>query len=156
MRRIVRSRRRLSKGVRSRGAPKKGYIRNMSTGQTRSFLLNPSSVSESQNPSFSTIDGIGGGYPLVEYSTSGTNVVSTEIYLRGTASEVWNFISWYKKLLPKKSRRVMYSPPPKVKMALGRVVVKGVISSSTIKYTEFDKYLKPTEATISCKITEVV
>lgn len=142
--------------LRPRGASVKGYMKNHSSGKIKYFLFNPTTYSESRSVNFNEIDGVGGGYPLIEFSSGGASTVPLELYFRGTYSEVNGWCKFIKNLCPKKKKKVKFAPPPIVTFALGKYKVKGVVASYSIKYTDFNDKARPIEAAASIKITEVV
>lgn len=141
---------------RSTGAKEKGYIQNLSTGEIKRFMFNPTTFSESIPVNYNTTVGVGGAYPLVEYSSGGTNSIPIEVYLNGTASEVKGWIKWLKKFTPKKSKKTKFAPPPSLKFSLGNFSAKCVVTSLGVKYTDFDEKARATEATVSISMMEVV
>ena len=142
--------------IRSQGARTKGYIQNMSTGSVKRFMFNPTTLSESRNVSYRTINAIGGAYPLIEFGSGGETKIPLEIYLRGTNSEVKEWVSWLKELVPEKSKTISFSTPPLTKIALGDFSATCVVTSIKTDYTMFDDDSRPIEATVSLSLTEVV
>lgn len=143
-------------GVRSTGAKSKGYIRNVSTGETKAFMLNPTTFSESRSVTYNTVNGVGGAYPLIEFSAGGATTIPLEIYLRGDYGEVNDWVKWLKSFCPTKSRRTKFAPPPQLTFALGKFSADCVMTSIDVKYTMFDDKSRPIEATVSVKLMEVV
>lgn len=143
-------------GVRSQGAKEKGYIQNLSTGEVKMFLLNPTTFTESITVNYNTIVGIGGAYPLIEFSSGSANSIPLEIYLKGTHQEVKDWVKWLKAFAPKKSKKTNFAPPPMLKFALGDFSANCVMVSLSTKYTDFDSKLRPIEAVVSINLTEVV
>lgn len=143
-------------GKRSQGAKKKGYIKNLKTGEVKYFMLNPTSFTESVTANYNTINGIGGAYPVMEFSNGSANTIPLEIYLNGTHSEVKTWVKWLKVFMPSKSKKTAFAPPPKLKFSLGTYSANCVMTSFSVKYSEFDTSLRPTEATVSVNLTEVV
>lgn len=142
--------------IRSQGARTKGYIQNMSTGSTKRFMFNPTTLSESRSISYRTIKGIGGAYPLIEFGSGGESKIPLDIYLRGTYSEIKEWVNWIKELAPAKSKSISFSTPPKAKIALGNFSATCVVTSIKTDYTMFDTSSRPIEATVSLSLTEVV
>lgn len=143
-------------GVRSTGAKEKGYIKNLSTGEVKNFLFNPTTFTESISVTYNTVNGVGGAYPIVDFSSGSPNSIPLEIYLKGTPAEVRNWIKWLKTFVPKKSKKTKFAPPPMLKFALGTYSANCVVVSLSTVYSEFDTKLRPIEATVSVSLMEVV
>ena len=143
-------------GMRSSGAKEKGYIKNLSTGVVKKFLLNPTTFTESVTANYSSVNGVGGAYPLVEFTGGGVNSIPLEIFLRGTHSEVKDWVKWLRGFMPSKSSKTSFAPPPKLKFALGNYSANCVMASLSVRYTDFDTQARAIEAMVSVTLMEVV
>lgn len=136
------------------GALKKGYIKNKTTGEVKSFLFNPESISDSRTVNFSEISAPGSSYPVFQYVNTGARTMSLNLFLantsKGTAKEYLNFID---KFLPTGKK---FSKPPILVIAMGTDVRECLLNSLNRTITDFETNLEIKRATITLNLTVLI
>ena len=134
------------------GAKKKGYIKNKSTGEVKSFLFNPEAFSDSRPVNFSEISAPGSSYPKFQYVNGGARSMSIDLFLsdtkKGTTKSYLTFLDGF---LPKGSK---FSKPPVLIFAMGSMVKQCILTQIDRTFTEFDpKTLELTRATVTLNLS---
>lgn len=132
------------------GAKKKGYLKNKSTGEVKSFLYNPSSISDSRSVNFSELNAPGSSYPRYQYVNSGARTMPLELFLANTSKgNVKSFLDFLEKFLPKGSK---FQKPPIMIVAMGTDVRECILTSLDRSFTDFDTNLNVTQAVVTLQL----
>ena len=133
------------------GALKKGYLKNKTTGEVKSFLFNPESISDSRTVNFSEINAPGSSYPIFQYVNTGARTMTLDLFLSNTTKgTVKTYLAFMEKFLPKGTK---FSKPPILVLAMGSDVRECIVTSLNRNFTDFDKNLDVKRATISIGLT---
>ena len=134
------------------GATKKGYIKNKSTGEVKSFLFNPETISDSRGVNFSEISAPGSSYPKFQYVNGGARGMSVELFLCNTSKgTTQSYLSFLEGFLPKGSK---FNKPPVLIFAMGSMVKECILNQLDRTFTEFNpKTLDVTKATVTLSLT---
>lgn len=135
------------------GALKKGYLKNKSTGEVKSFLYNPEGFSDSRAVNFNEINTPGGSYPKYQYVNSGSRTFSLDLYLANTSKgSVSDFLNFLEGFLPKGSK---FSKPPVMIFAMGTDVRECILVQLDRTFSEFNANLDKTKATVSLSLIQL-
>lgn len=135
------------------GAKKKGYIKNKTTGEVKSFLYNPSDFSDSRSVNFAEISSPGSSYPKFQYVSTGARTFTLNLYLTDTKKgTVADYLTFIEKFLPKGSK---FSKPPVLVFAMGTDVRECLLQSLDRSFTDFDANLNKKEVTLSLSLVEI-
>lgn len=137
-----------------KGARKKGYIKNKTTGAVKPFMYNPEGISDSRATEFSEISSPGSSYPRFQYVKTGARTFNLELFLttssKGTVKDYFKFIDGFQ---PKGSR---FSKPPVLIFVMGSDVRECIVTQVNRSITEFNSAnLEPTKAVVSLALTQL-
>lgn len=135
------------------GAKKKGYIKNKTTGEVKSFLYNPSDFSDSRSVNFSEISSPGSSYPKFQYVSTGARTFTLELYLTDTSKgTVADYLTFIEKFLPTGAK---FNKPPILVFAMGTDVRECLLQQLDRNFTDFDENLNKKEATLTLSLIEI-
>lgn len=135
------------------GALKKGYAKNKSTGEVRSFLFNPESISDSRAVNFGEINAPGSSYPTFQYVNTGARTLSLNLFLANTnKGTVKQYLKFIEQFLPTGKR---FNKPPIMIIAMGTDVRECLVTSVNRNFTDFERNLDVKRATITINLTQI-
>lgn len=136
-----------------KGALKKGYLKNKSTGEVKAFLYNPSQFSDSRSVNFSEINAPGSSYPRYQYVNTGARTIPLELFLANTSKgTVKSFLDFLEKFLPKGSK---FQKPPIMVVAMGTDVRECILTSLDRTFSDFDTNLNVTQAVVTLQLIQL-
>lgn len=139
-----------------KGARTKGYFKNMSTGEVKSFMFNPNTISTSRDVEFSTYQGCGCSYPKFQYTGGGEEEISFSLFLKGNHSELASHMKFINGLMPSKNPLDRFKVPPTVLFAFGEDFVEECLFTKLDKkHQEFDSNLGTTQLTYDIRLKVV-
>lgn len=134
------------------GAKIKGYIKNTKTGEIKSLMFNPETLSDSQSVKYKTFSSPCSSYPVVSYTGTGERTINVDIFLYGKPAEVQGWIDWINKDVNPKNQ---WDVPPVYIYALGTYVHNVVITSIKRKFDMWNEQLQLRQATLTISFMEV-
>lgn len=139
------------------GAKTKGYIKNTSTGEIKSFMFNPSELEFSRGATYSEIASPGLSYPLTQY-VRGNAIefsVTLKIYDRPYTGEVGKWEQFFASFIPPTDNSIPFQKPEGMTFVMGSFIRDCVITSLNTKYTSFTGDLLPDEAEFTLNLRQV-
>lgn len=137
-----------------KGARTKGYIKNLATGQIKSFLYNPSSFSTSRSVNIGEITAPGCSYPRFQYISGGAKTINIDLFLYGNNDEVNSYKAFLNSFLPVESA-ISFKTPPMMLFAFGSYMKKCVLEGFDEEYVSFHDDLRPKQMTIKLTLKVV-
>lgn len=135
-----------------KGAIKKGFIKNVTTGTVKNFLFNPSSFSDDISVSFSEIGSGGGAKRKHQYIGGDNRKIDFELFLRSKdPAKVEDFKNYLEDFLPHKR----FDSPPLMLFCFGTYIKKCMVLNVKRKWADFNKDLRVTEMVIKLSLKEV-
>lgn len=141
----------------SSGAKTKGYIKNRVTGETKSFLFNPSELSFSRGATYSETSSPGLSYPLTQYVRGNLITFNVPLYIydKPYSGLVLEWESFLNNFVPPTINDSSYIKPNDLLICMGSFIRECVMESLETHYTEFNVALDPTEATFTLQLRQV-
>lgn len=139
------------------GAKTKGYIKNKVTGETKSFLFNPSELTFSRGATYSEISSPGLSYPLTQYVRGNIVIFSIPLYIydKPYSGLVLTWGDFLNKFLPPTINDSAYKKPDELLICMGQFIRSCVVESLETHYTDFNSALDPTECTYTLNLRQV-
>lgn len=135
------------------GALKKGYIKNKTTGEVRSFLFNPSTITDSRQINFSELSAPGGSYPSFTYVNSGARNLSVDLFLCDTLTTTTkSYLDFLEGFLPNSAK---FTKPPVLIFAMGSDVRECIMPSLTRSFIEYNTNLEVTMANVTLTLIQL-
>lgn len=138
-----------------KGARTKGYLKNLSTGELRQFLYNPSSFTTSRGTNFSELTAPGMSYPKYQYVSGEAKTIDFQLFLYSNTGAVTNEIKFLERLMPDEDSDARFSPPPQILFAFGAFTKKCILEDLRLEYIEFLENLAPRIAVASLSLKVV-
>lgn len=136
-----------------KGALKKGYIKNKTTGEVKSFLYNPTQFTDSRSVNFSEINAPGSSYPRFQYVNTGARTRPLELFLADTSKgTVKSFLTFLEKFMPKGAK---FQKPPIMVVAMGTDVRECILTGLDRTFSDFNTNLEVTQAIVVLQLTEL-
>lgn len=136
-----------------KGAKTKGYIKNLTTGDIKKFIYNPSSFSTDRGTTFMEVSSPGSSYPHFQYASGGGKTISVDLFLDDISKgDTKGYITFLEQLCPEEASNSSFKKPPQILFAFGSFMEKCVVTDLKIEYTSFDTSLNPTQATATLKL----
>lgn len=140
------------------GAKTKGWIKNNVTGETKSFMFNPTELEYSRSITYSDITSPGMCYPGTQFVKGESRSFSVELFIydRPFTKKVNEFMIFVGALLTSE-RNLKSNPkrPPDFTFCLGYFVRRCVLEDLKILIEQFDEDGNPIQARFTLQIRQV-
>jgi hypothetical protein len=137
------------------GAKIKGYLRNMDTGEMKSFMFNPEEFSDQQDINFYELDSPGGRYPVFSYNNTGAKKVSLDLFMYTRDSGIQGYLDFLDGFKPDPAYSLRFYSPPTILFVMGQYIVEGNLTSMKRDFKDFNTDLTYRHVEVSLEITEV-
>lgn len=140
------------------GAKTKGWIKDNVTGETKSFMFNPTTLEYSRGVTYADVDSPGIHYPGTQFVKGNARSFSVELYLydRPYTGVMRDWSIFLGRMLTSETN-VSWGDkiPHDLTFCYGRFVRRCVLEDLTIKNTLLDDKLNPIEATYTLQLRQV-
>ena len=140
-----------------KGAKNKGYIKNLTTGDIKKFIYNPSSFTTDRSTNFMEVSSPGSSYPHFQYASGGGKTLSVDIFLSDdiTKGATKSYVDFLEQLCPEENSNSSFKKPPQILFAFGTFMEKCIVTDLGIEYIDFDASLNPTQANATLKLVVI-
>jgi hypothetical protein len=142
------------------GTSKKGFIKNLETGEVKEFQFNPEFFNYGRSVSYNETSSPSSPYPLISYGNGNSSSFSVPLFLYDPKASglIEAFIAFVDSLLPQVDTGGFVERNPKPKVVLfcyGRFIKKCVIQSMDYTHEMYTKNIIPIRTTINLTFLEV-
>lgn len=139
------------------GAKTKGYIKNVVTGEIKSFMFNPSELEFQRSATYSEIASPGLSYPITQYVRGNILTFSVPLYIydRPYSNEVETWEQFLNSFVPPTVNDSGYTKPDEMLFVMGNFIRNCVLESLNTHYISFTSDLLPDEATFTLNLRQV-
>lgn len=140
------------------GATVKGWVKNLDTGEYKSFQFNPTPPFQySRGATYATIESPGQQYPITAFVKGNLRTFNLDLFLFDkpyTGKIDKDYMLFFGKLLTPETNSPTYIRPPKFILSYGYFTRTCVLEDLNISVEEYDRFLNPVRATLSLAIRQ--
>ena len=148
--------------------PTKGRITTLNSSESRSFMFNPTEISDNKSVMWATVPIHGGSHPATQYGAGGERQWAFQLWLDGDRGQVArgvdrlhiaDEIRWYRSLLYPENLDNSTFPkgnPQLVLFSLGAYVTSALceVRQADVQVTYFTPAMDPVRATVDMLLVE--